>query len=48
MEIFIESIDRGTWDAIINDLFIPKHVVGNELVEKPLSEFDMIAWLKAS
>jgi len=25
MKIFVESIDRGIWDAIINDPFVPKH-----------------------
>jgi len=24
MKIFVESLDRGIWDAIENDLFIPK------------------------
>lgn len=26
MKIFIESIDQGIWDAIVNSPFIPKHV----------------------
>jgi len=27
MKIFIESIDRGIWNAIVNGSFIPMHVV---------------------
>jgi len=27
MKIFIESIDRGIWNAIVNGAFIPMHVV---------------------
>ena len=27
MKIFIESIDRGVWNAIVNGSFIPMHVV---------------------
>jgi len=37
MKFFIESIDRGIWDAIVNSPFIAKHVVNNKLIEKPLS-----------
>jgi len=35
MEIFIKSIDRGLCDAIINGVFVRKHLVNNEFVEKP-------------
>jgi len=35
MKIFVESIDRGIWDAIINGPFIPKHETNKVFVEKP-------------
>jgi len=34
MEIFIESIDRGTWNVIVNDPFIPTTIVDGVTVEK--------------
>jgi len=30
MKFFIESIDQGIWDAIMNELYTPKHVVDNK------------------
>jgi len=30
MKIFIESIDQGIWDAIVNGPYIPKCVVENK------------------
>jgi len=38
MKIFIESIDRGIWNAIVNDPFIPIHVVDGVQVAKPFDE----------
>jgi len=35
MNIFIQSIDQGIWDAIANGYFVPKHVIDDELVENP-------------
>ena len=35
MRIFIESIDRGVWDAIVNGPYVPKKLVDNEYVGKP-------------
>jgi len=35
MKISIESIDRGIWDAIMNDPYVPTHVIDNKLIEKP-------------
>jgi len=35
MKIFIESIDQGIWDAILNGPYTPKHVVDNKHVDKP-------------
>ena len=29
MNIFIESIDQGIWDAVINGPYTPKHIVEN-------------------
>jgi len=34
MKIFVESIDTGIWDAIINGPFIPKHESDKVFVEK--------------
>jgi len=39
MQIFIESIDKGIWDAIVNEPYTPKCVVENKQVDKPLSEW---------
>jgi len=38
MKIFIESLDRGIWDAIVNDPYIPKIVVDGVTIDKPWSE----------
>jgi len=35
LRIFIESIDCGVWDAIVNGLYVPKKLVDNEYVDKP-------------
>jgi len=35
MKIFIESIDQGIWDAIINGPYTPKHIVDDVQVNKP-------------
>jgi len=42
MKIFVESIDKGIWDAIKNDSFIP--MIENEKVfyEKPRSQWTEI------
>ena len=34
MKIFLESIDMGVWDAIVNGPFIPMHTINNVHVEK--------------
>jgi len=39
MKIFIESIDQGIWDAIINGLYTPKHIVENVQVDKPWNQW---------
>jgi len=35
LSIFIESIDRSVWDAIINGSYVPKMLVDNVFVDKP-------------
>jgi len=35
MKIFIESIDRGIWNAIVNGPYIPMSVVNGVSVAKP-------------
>jgi len=39
MKIFIESLDRGIWDAIVNDPYVPKTVIDGTTVDKPWSEW---------
>jgi len=36
IKFFIESLDRGISDAIVNDLYVPKTVV---TIDKPWSEW---------
>jgi len=38
MKIFVESLDRGIWDAIENGPFIPKFEKDDVFIEKPLSQ----------
>ena len=39
MKIFIESIDQGIWDAIINGPYTLKHIVDNVQVDKPWTKW---------
>jgi len=39
MKIFIESLDRGIWDAIVNGPYILKTVIDGTAVDKPRSEW---------
>jgi len=39
MKIFVEPIDRGICDVIVNGPFIPKHETNNFFVEKPWSQW---------
>jgi len=39
MKIFMESLDRGIWDAIINGRYVPKTVIDGTVVDKPWSEW---------
>jgi len=38
IKIFIESIDRGIWNAIVNGPYIPISVVNGIFVAKPFDE----------
>ena len=39
MKIFIESIDQGIWDAIINGPYTPKRTIENVQVDKPWTQW---------
>jgi len=39
MQIFLESIDRGIWDVVLNGLFIPINVVNDVSEPKPFSQW---------
>jgi len=40
MKIFIQSVDHGVWDAIVNGPYVPRVVVDGQSVSKPWSEWD--------
>jgi len=42
MQIFIESIDRGIWNAIINGPYIPMHIVDGVCAVKSFDELTNI------
>jgi len=39
MKIFVESLDKGIWDAIENGSFIPKFEKDGSSIEKPWSQW---------
>jgi len=39
MKIFVESIDRGIWDAIVNGPFVPKIEKSNVFIKKHWSDW---------
>jgi len=39
MKIFVESIHRGIWDAIVNGPFVPKFEKDYVFIEKPWSQW---------
>jgi len=39
MKIFIESLNKGIWDAIVNGPFISKQIINGTTVDKPWSEW---------
>ena len=47
MKIFVESFDRGIWDAIENGPFIPKFRKDGVLIEKPWSQWTDAENIKA-
>jgi len=47
MKIFIQSLDRGVWNAIVNEPYMPKTIINGETVDKPCSEWNDIESKKA-
>jgi len=47
IKFFVESIDRGIWDAITNGPFIPKLEKDYVFIEKPWSQWTEIENKKA-
>jgi len=39
MKIFIESLDRGVGDAIVNGPSVPKTLIDGQIVDRPWSEW---------
>jgi len=39
MKIFVESLDKGIWDAIENGFFVPKFEKDGSSIEKPWSQW---------
>jgi len=39
IKIFIESINQGIWDAIINGPYTHNHIVANVQVDKPWTQW---------
>ena len=39
MQIFLESVDRGIWDAVVNGPFVPVNVVNDVQEPKPFSQW---------
>ena len=39
MKIFVESIDRGIWDAIVNGPFVPKFGKDDVFIKKHWSQW---------
>ena len=39
MKIFMESLDKGIWDAIENGLFVPKFEKDGSFIKKPWSQW---------
>jgi len=37
MQIFLESVDRGIWDAVLNGPFVPINIVNDVQEPKPFS-----------
>ena len=39
MQIFLESVDRGIWDAVLNGPFVPVNVVNDVQEPKSFSQW---------
>ena len=39
MKIFMESVDRGIWNAVVNGYTIATQVVENKIIEKPFESW---------
>jgi len=39
MQIFLESVDRGIWDAVLNGPFVPVNVVNKVQEPKPFAQW---------
>jgi len=39
IHFFMESIDMGIWDVVVNEPFVPVHVVKDETIKKAWSEW---------
>jgi len=39
MQIFLECVDRGIWDAVLNGPFVPVNVVNGVHEPKPFSQW---------
>jgi len=39
MKFFMESIDFGIWEAVVDGLFVPMQVIKDETVKKSRSEW---------
>jgi len=39
MQIFLKSVDRGIWDAVVNGPFVPVNVVNDVQELKPFSQW---------
>jgi len=38
MQIFLESVDRGIWDVVLDGPFIPVNVINDVQEPKPFSQ----------
>ena len=39
MQIFLESVDRGIWDAVLNGPFVPINIVNDVQEPKPFLQW---------
>jgi len=48
MKLFIESLDRGEFDAVVNGPYVPKTIINGKIVDKHWSEWNDIESKKLS